>query len=759
MPEDAVEKYRNASLWDRYASSITSTGSTSGSDRVYEFHYTTSDNNALSVSKFNNVLLKNEYDSSIGAFVLIFEGEVTEIPSSAFSNNSKLTSITIPEGVTSIGENAFRECSNLNTVILPSSLTTIGDDAFYYCRSLVQITLPESLETIGDYSFYKCDRLTEINMPGNLVSVGYNAFAYGIFNKVYIDDLANWVNVEFEDARANPVYKDGSSTKDCVIYVNGEAVSDLVIPDGVTEINDFAFAGAVLSSVTIPDSVVSIGESSFWGCSSIENITLSANLISIGDYAFSGCALIQSITLPSTLTTIGNGAFARCSSITEITIPDSVKTIGESAFNRCTGLRSLNLGTGVESVGSSAFSSVKEIHITDLSAWFKIDFGGSPMSDNTNLFLNGELITELVIPSDITVIKPYAFAWSQTLISLVIPDNVTKISNNAFSRCDNLESVTFGRGLTAIEDGVFNNLENITRVNITDLTAWCNIDFETSATNPLSNRYAKLYLNGDEVTELVIPSGVTEVKSYSFINVNLTSLVIPEGVVTIGDHAFNGIWGKKSMQSITLPSTLTSIGTGAFEDPADDCKVYISDISQWLNMSFGDEKSVPEGYYYLNGDELTELAVPSGTTEIKPYVFSKCHTLEKVTLPSSLVSIGNGAFSSCGSLDDITLNEGLETVGECVFSSCAMTELTLPSTVTFLGYSAFASFSLETVNVLSSVPCTMGYHVAGGGAYEQKFLYGQFTNNANIYVPAESVTLYKVAAGWDELASKIFARE
>ena len=767
VPEDAVDKYRSAAWWDRYASSITFANDSSDVEspaKVSEFRYTTSDGKAISASAFNLPLVRNEYDASAGAFVMIFEGEITEIPASAFSRSSTLTSISIPDGVTSIGEYAFNYCESLQGVTLPEGLTSIGERAFFTCKSLYSITLPEGLETIGKYAFHDCGGISSINIPGTVRSIGEKAFEWCLVSEVHIDDLSDWLDIEFGSAASNPLFKDDSNTKDCVLYVDGEIVTDLVIPDGVTEIKNYAFAGAVLSSVTLPDSVVSIGDYAFYLCGSIQNVSLSPDLTTIGDGAFCSCAAMGNVTLPETVVTIGERAFYGCSSLTELTIPDSVKSIGQDAFDQCLGVIVLNLGNGVESIGSSAFwrLALKEIHIKDLSAWFRIDFGditANPIYGGRNLYLNDQLITELVIPADITEIKPYAFAWSQTVSSLVITDNVTRISYDAFARCDNLESVTFGKGLVYIEEQTFNNLEKIKVVNITDLPAWCRIEFENSSSNPLANRDAELYLNGEKVTDLVIPTGVTEVKSYSFVNIDLTTLVIPEGVVSIGEYAFKGVLSGDGLESVTLPSTLTSIGAGAFGTSNKDCNVYISDLSQWMNMSFGDSQSVPAGYYYLNGTEITEVNIPEGTTQIKPYIFSNCKSLAKVTLPSTLVSIGNGAFASCYSLSDVTLNDGLDTVGESVFAGCAMTELTLPATVTFLDYGAFGSSSLQTVNVLSPVPCGMGSHTAGGGIYESKTTYGQFSNNANIYVPAESVVEYKVAEGWSELADKIFAKE
>ena len=144
------------------------------------------------------------------------------------------------------------------------------------------------------------------------------------------------------------------------------------------------------------------------------------------------------LTFDDTVTTIGYEAFRDCSSLTSITIPDSVTTIGNDAFYRC--------------------SSLTSVYISDLSAWCKIDFGSSsanPLYYAKNLYLNTELVTDLVIPSDITEIKSYAFCGCSSLTSVTIPDSVTTIGGSAFSSCSNLTSITIPDSVTTIGGSAF----------------------------------------------------------------------------------------------------------------------------------------------------------------------------------------------------------------------------------------------------------------------------------------------------------------
>ena len=311
---------------------------------------------------------------------------------------------------------------NFSSVVIPDSVTSISDYAFYGCESLTDIVIPDSVTSIGDRAFWDCTSLTSIVIPDSVTSIGGFAFigCTGLTD-VYITDIDAWCNISFRSYYSNPMYYGAN------LYLDGNLVTELIIPDGVTSIGDHAFDGCTsLTSIMIPDSVTSIGDMVFYGCTGLTSITVDEDNMSYQSidgnlYSKNGRTLIQyaigkkntSFTIPDRVKSIGAWAFRDCTDLTSIVIPDSVTSIGDMAFYGCTGLTSIVIPDSVTWINSWTFS-----HCTGL--------------------------TSIVIGDGVKSIGGWsAFSGCTSLTSIVIPDSVTGIGYRAFEGCINLKDVYY----------------------------------------------------------------------------------------------------------------------------------------------------------------------------------------------------------------------------------------------------------------------------------------------------------------------------
>ncbi len=273
---------------------------------------------------------------------------------------------------------------------------------------------------------------------------------------------------------------------------------------------------------------------------------------------------------------------------------------------------------------------------------------------------------------------------------LTFDDTVTSIGEWAFYNCTSLTSVTIPDSVTSIGDYAFSGCTSLTRVDITDLSAWCKISFGNSPANPLCNG-AKLYLNGSELTDITIPSDITEINNYAFYGCkSLTSVTIPDSVTSIGNDAF---YGCKSLTSVTIPNSVTSIGDYAFSGCTSLTSITIPDSV----TSIGD-------YAFRGCTSLTSVTIPNSVTSIGNHTFYYCSSLTSVTIGNGVTSIGGGAFYGCSSLTSVTIGNSVTSIGDYAFSDCtSLTSITIPDSVTKIGSYAFNNCSLTSVTIPNSV--------------------------------------------------------
>lgn len=431
---------------------------------------------------------------------------------------------------------------------------------------------------IGDAAFARCASLTSVSIPDCVVSIGEGAFLWTPWYNSQPDGLLyldNWL----------------------IGYKGNKPTGELNIAEGTKGIAAKAFSGCTgLTSVTIPNSVKAIS-----------------------NYAFSGCTGLTTMTIPNSVTTIGNSAFSGCTGLTSVEFHSN--TIG-NWFSGCSAIETITIGSEVESIVENAFkecSNIQRVNITDLSKWCRISLMNhlfrrtiSPPGEESfispvsfQLYLNGEELTNLIIPDDVESIGSYTFSCCSSLTSVTIGSGVTNIGEYAFYGWQNLADVyLLSENAPEIESNTFygskktfhvpnasylkqpwvsfgkivplsgDKFEGIDYTIITFADAevkqrmkWCDYNgdgeisiWEAAVADHIPNFDSS---NITSFNELKYFTGITTIPSKTFINCSkLISLTIPENVTSIGSYAFSGC---TSLTQLYITAKEPPLASDAFE--------------------------------------------------------------------------------------------------------------------------------------------------------------------------------------------------
>ena len=344
--------------------------------------------------------------------------QCTHLEQVAFAKNSTLetlgkyafkgcafANITLPETLKTF-DGAFRECSQLTSIDIPAGITSIGDETFYGCIGLEEVVIPEGIKTIGERAYSDCTNanFTALTLPSTLEYVGTDAFGNcKQLTGVYITDLAAYCNVYYELSMYNlhPLYYARR------LYLNNQLITDLEIPEGVQQINQFTFPFLSLNSITIPESVTSIAPKAFYYCTNIKQLSLPASLTSIGSGAFSGfssCELhIKDIEAWVKLDRTGfNGGnfdvFLNDIPVKNLVIPDGVMEISGASF-RGWNIENVILPKSLERLYYGAFSDcMKLVNIYATSKFPPTLTDGSSTMSEINIGYNN-ILSAIYVPA------------------------------------------------------------------------------------------------------------------------------------------------------------------------------------------------------------------------------------------------------------------------------------------------------------------------------------------------------------------------
>ena len=617
-----------------------------------------------------------------------------------------------------------------------------------------------SVKSIGVQAFWKCTGLLSVFIPNSVTSIEWNSF-YGCSGLTSITIPNSVISIGY------------NAFKDC------SSLTTIDIPNSVTSIGYRAFDGTAWYSKQ-PDGVVYVGNFVYrYKGEMPENTSISIKEGTIGfaDYAFSdvyyassGGSRLASITIPSSVTSIAPHAFEGCSGLTSIDIPNSVTSIGGGAFMYCSGLTSVIIPNSVISIGEGTF------------------YGCSGL-------------TSITIPNSMTSIEHGAFWGCHGLTSVTIPNSVTNISYGAFHDCSSLTSVTIPTSVTTIGERAFMNCCELTTIDIPNSVTYIGFcAFEGTAW--LNNQQDGLVYAGKVVyrykgempdnTNISIENGTLGIAEYAFSGAfeyvssggsRLTSITIPNSVTSIGTGAFSGC---SSLTSIDIPNSVTSIGYSAFSYCSGLTSINIPNSLTSIEVNLFDACS-----------SLTSITIPKSLTYIEPGAFNGCSSLTSIevennnpkydsrnncnaiietssntlivgckntTFPSSVTSIGVSAFRGCSGLTSVSIPNNVTSIGLYAFEGCSsLTTIDLPNSVTFIGGSAFSNCSsLSSVTIPNSVTSIVGSAFGNCRALSDFYCWANNVpstsihafemtpcNKATLHVPIGSVDTYKNTSPWN----------
>lgn len=526
----------------------------------------------------------------------------------------------------------FARCVNLEEVVLPGSLLWIGGRAFEYCTALHTISLPEGLIGIGSYAFSECRAMTDITIP---VSLGQNTkFEWFLNDDSYFTDyhggiFNNCVNL------SNVVLPAGLRGLPQEMFYGCTALKSITLPEELLYMAS-AFSGcSALEAINIPNGVVSIGN--FRDCSSLKEIVIPDGITKLDGETFSGCISLAKVTLPSNLEDIPERLFYGCPSLTSVVIPESVMTIGNYAFSECTSLETLTLPSRILKMGYGVFENCTSLkNVTLPSALTEI---------GSSMFRNCAQLVSIHLPSSLIDIPEYTFSYCTSLENIDLPTGLMTIGNYAFENCESLKSIDIPVELQSMGTNVFiscKKLETVTfpasMKNIGGLrySGIKTIKFaEGAAPESIEN---EAFYECDSLRSVTLPSTITSIGDRAFAYCDsLKTVVFPDGLKEIGNEAFRDCL---SLTISSLPASLTTVDSYAF------LQVKFPSLTIPAGLT-----SIPNDAFY--GAVFNELTVPATVASIDRNAFGNAEITGKLTItPATNLTLGQNAFNCSGNRSD-----------------------------------------------------------------------------------------------------------
>ena len=439
----------------------------------------------------------------------------------------------------------------------------------------------------------------------------------------------------------------------------------------------------------------------------------------------------QNLNLPANAATFTSGNLTYSTSGTNATVTDcstsasgslsipstvsnggttyTVTEIGNRAFSSCNSLTIVSIPNSVTEIGRYAFESCSGLtEITIPNSIIEIGNGAFQLCDG---------LTEVVIPDSVTSLGSSVLSSCRGLTSVTIGNSVTSLGNTMFQNCSRLTSITIPNSVTSIDSSAFENCRGLTSINVnssnSNYSSINGILFNKNQTTLVK------YPAGKTSTSYTIPNSVTSIGSQAFDNCSrLISITIPDSVNEIGYATFEGCSG---LASVTIPDSVTSLGGSAFQS-----------CSGLTSITIGNSVTSIGTYMFFSCRKLTSITIPVNVTEIRSSAFYACSGLQSITIPKSVTSIDSSAFYNCSSLtrvyyagdinDWVSIDFGSRNASPLNNSNANLylngqtsTPYVFPSNLNLSNATKIGSYSLYGQTGITSV--TIGDNVASIGEY------------------------------------------
>ncbi len=409
-------------------------------------------------------------------------------------------------------------------------------------------------------------------------------------------------------------------------------MSEIILPDTVTHINDLAFSYSSIESITFSENVESIGEYVFTGCDKLKSINVDENNETFScDEAgilfnkdktllikIPGATEIVEYTIPETVEKIAIEAASGATKLETVIFPDGLKIIDNMAFYNCTSLTVFSIPSSVEFIGQNAFKNTAfstdeanqdedgVLYLDDVLLSCNATFdeeGVYEIKDGTRLlafgaFFRNQSLKKIILPQSLTKIAAWSFRDCTKLSDVVIPDTIVEIGESAFNGCHSITEIQIPASVKTIGKDAFYGCEGLVEVTVpatvealgSSVFASCTslekAIFEEGAKTTGSTTF---YMSRN-LKEVILPDSIEEIGDYAFYRTGLESIVIPEGVTQIKEGTFMGC---TKLTAITIPTSVTVIEPFAFCECETLSVKYMGTPEEWEAIEISEDNNAP----------------------------------------------------------------------------------------------------------------------------------------------------------------------